>query len=235
MQENKNDLSAFEMLFEDFKNKLNQELNIYEKLSNEDYKQLLTSFIKEYESEFYNNFSEIFIYDYYKSLINNNVMNKILDFVQQRQSLNNQGKNEILKAERISCKDVLNFYNFDLKQNSSENMFVSGITGKAIPINYITAEIITNEDIFFRPPKGDPKLRGPHVNYTIEYSYNYWVNFKEQILKYIDDFEKNHSEDFLEDLNDYRYWLNKYHMLKTFLNQKETVGNLKGGKNNVKN
>ena len=134
MQGNKNDLSAFEMLFEDFKNKLNQELNIYEKLSNEDYKQLLTSFIKEYESEFYNNFSEIFIYDYYKSLINNNVMNKILDFVQQRQSLNNQGKNEILKAERISCKDVLNFYNFDLKQNSSENMFVSGITGKAIPI-----------------------------------------------------------------------------------------------------
>ena len=96
MQQNKNDLSAFEMLFEDFKNKLNQELNIYEKLSNEDYKQLLTSFIKEYESEFYNNFSEIFIYDYYKSLINNNVMNKILDFVQQRQSLNNQGKNEIL-------------------------------------------------------------------------------------------------------------------------------------------
>ena len=62
MQENKNDLSAFEMLFEDFKNKLSQELNIYEKLSNEDYKQLLTSFIKEYESEFYNNFSEFHRY-----------------------------------------------------------------------------------------------------------------------------------------------------------------------------
>lgn len=235
MQENNNNLSAFEILFEEFKNKLNQELNVYEKLSDDDYKQLLTSFIKEYESEFYNDFSEIFVYDYYKNLINNNVLDKLLNFVQKREALNNQGKDEILKAERAACKDVLSLYDFKLTQKSDKNMFISEITGKEIPINYTTAEIITNDDIFFRPPKGDPKLRGPHTNFTIEYSYNYWLNFKNQVLKYIQDFKQNHSEDFLEDLNDYRFWLDKYRTFIALLNQKETISNLKGGKNNVKN
>lgn len=235
MQENNNNLSAFEILFEEFKNKLNQELNVYEKLSDDDYKQLLTSFIKEYESEFYNDFSEIFVYDYYKNLINNNVLDKLLNFVQKREALNNQGKDEILKAERAACKDVLSLYDFKLTQKSDKNMFISEITGKEIPINYTTAEIITNDDIFFRPPKGDPKLRGPHINFTIEYSYNYWLNFKNQVLKYIQDFKQNHSEDFLEDLNDYRFWLDKYRTFIALLNQKETISNLKGGKNNVKN
>lgn len=235
MQENNNNLSAFEILFEEFKNKLNQELNVYEKLSDDDYKQLLTSFIKEYESEFYNDFSEIFVYDYYKNLINNNVLDKLLNFVQKREALNNQGKDEILKAERAACKDVLSLYDFKFTQKSDKNMFISEITGKEIPINYTTAEIITNDDIFFRPPKGDPKLRGPHINFTIEYSYNYWLNFKNQVLKYIQDFKQNHSEDFLEDLNDYRFWLDKYRTFIALLNQKETISNLKGGKNNVKN
>lgn len=235
MQENNNNLSAFEILFEEFKNKLNQELNVYEKLSDDDYKQLLTSFIKEYESEFYNDFSEIFVYDYYKNLINNNVLDKLLNFVQKREALNNQGKDEILKAERAACKDVLSLYDFKFTQKSDKNMFISEITGKEIPINYTTAEIITNDDIFFRPPKGDPKLRGPHTNFTIEYSYNYWLNFKNQVLKYIQDFKQNHSEDFLEDLNDYRFWLDKYRTFIALLNQKETISNLKGGKNNVKN
>ena len=162
-------------------------------------------------------------------------MNKILDFTKSKKILDNEGKEDILKAERADCSDVLYLYGFDYVKSQEENTFISKITGKKIPINYPAAEIIDNNDIFFRPPKGNPDLRGPHITFSIEYDYNYWLKFKENIAKYIENFEKNHSKDFLEDLEDYRYWLNKYRILNTFLKQENTVCYLKGGERHVKN
>ena len=56
---------------------------------------------------------------------------------------------------------------------------------------------------------------------------------EDEMLKYIEDFENNHSEDFLDDLKDYRFWLNKYRVLTTFLNQIDTYS--LGGEKHVKN
>ena len=239
MQEKKDNHTSnlIDRLLDNFEEDLKSELNIYEDLSDEELKQILQSIIKEYEREFYNDFSEIFRYNYYKNLLYNSGMDKILNFVQTRENLNNSGKEKVLRATNSACRDVLYLFNFDFvnSNDSTQNKFISKITGKEIPIDYQVAEIITNEDIFFRPPKGDPSLRGPHINYTIEYSLDYWLKFKEDIQNYIDTFEKTHSKDYLEDLKDYRYWLNKYRGLIYFLSQKDVLKNLEGGERHVKN
>lgn len=239
MQEEKKKmhLTLLEEMFEEFKEDLTNDLNIDEPLTEEELKQLLIAIIKEYEGEFYNDFTDIFIYTYYKNLLNsnNNAMNKILDFTKSKKILDNAGKEDVLKAERADCNDVLYLYGFDYVKSSEENKFISKITGKEFPIGYPVAEIIDNNDVFFRPPKGNPDLRGPHITFSIEYDYNYWLKFKENIAEYIENFEKNHSKDFLEDLEDYRYWLNKYRILNTFLKQENTVCYLKGGEHHVKN
>ena len=239
MSENKNqtNLLTIEDFFKMFKDNLKKELNIYENLENNEYIELLTSIINEYESEFYNDFSEIFTYNYYQNLLNSNVMEQILKFVQNKVALNNTGKEKVIKSERTVCKDVLYLYGFDYinsKNNEIESKFVSKITGKDIPINYKATQIITNNDIFFRPPKGDPKLRGPHINYTIEYSLDYWLNFKNQISDYIKTFENSHSKDYLDDLKDYRYWINKYRTFINLLNQTNTLNEMKEGDKHVK-
>ena len=228
----------YEKIFESFKLNLQEELNIYES-EDEDIKQILISIINEYEMEFYNNYTEIFIYNYYKNLLNgyNSTMNKILNFAYTKRILDDQGKDEVVKSERADCQNVLYLYNLRYEKQDSEQSgkLVSNITGRNIPIAYQAEEIITNQDIFFRPPKGNPQLRGPHINYTIEYDVNYWAEFKNQIAKYIQDFEETHTEDFLDDLQDYRYWLNKYRNYLHLLNQKEIIRELKGGNGHVKN
>lgn len=234
---NKSDLLTIENFFEKFKTNLKQDLNIYESLDDEEYQEILTSIIKEYESEFYNDFSDIFIYNYYQNLLNSGVMNQIIEFVRNKVALNNTGKEDVLKAERTVCKDTLYLYGFEFIQekDNSENKLISKITGKKIPINYLAAQIITNDDVFFIPPKGDPKLRGPHVNYTIEYGLDYWLKYKEQISNYIKKFEKSHPTDYIDDLNDYRYWLNKYRVFTNLLNQTNTLKEMKEGEKHVKN
>ncbi len=229
-----NDLLDFENFFEKFKTDLKEDLNIRENLTDEEYRDIFKLIIKEYENEFYNDFSEIYIYDYYQALLNN-VMDSIINFVQKKQLLNNDGKPEIIEKERALSKNILYLYGFELAEENGELEFISKITHKQIPVNYSATQIITNNDIFFRPPKGDPKLRGPHINYTIEYSVDYWINFQNEILNYIQKFENSHSKDYLEDLKDYRYWLNKYRIFENLLVQKNTLNYLKGGEKNVKN
>lgn len=217
------------IIFEVFKNELKNDLNLYEDVKDEELIDILTSIIKEYEIEFKDSFTDIFIYTYYKNLLKCKVIDNIINFVKTKESLKDTGKEEVLQEERMACQDVLYLFDFDFKKDS----FISNITGKQIPINYKVTQIIENKDIFFRPPGGDPKLRGPHINFTIEYSLDYWLKFKEDIQNYIKSFENTHSEDFLEDLNDYRYWLNKYHTFMYYFkiqNKKE-----KEGEKNVKN
>lgn len=230
-------LTLFEERFAEFKDELKEDLNIDESLTNDELKQLLTAIIKEYESEFYDNFTDIFIYTYYKNLLNssNNTMNQILDYVKSKRILDSTGKEKVLKSERADCNDVLYLYGFEYAEDQEKSTFISKITGKKIPTNYQVAEIINNNDIFFRPPKGNPDLRGPHITYSIEYGIDYWTKFKEEISQYITNFEKNHSEEFIEDLKDYRYWLNKYRAFITYLKQENTLLYLKGGESHVKN
>lgn len=239
MQEGKNrqNFTLFDELFIDFKEDLKADLNIDESLTDEELKQLLTAIVNEYEGEFRDEFSDIFIYTYYKNLLNsnNNTMNKILDFTSSKKILDSTGKEEVLKSERADCNDVLYLYDFDFVKSDKESEFISKITEKHIPVNYQVTEIIDNDDIFFRPPKGNPDLRGPHITYSIEYDVDYWLKFKAEISKYVENFEQKHSEDFLEDLEDYRYWLNKYRTLITFLKQENIVCYLKGGGHHVKN
>ncbi len=218
-----------DVLFESFKKELKDNLNLYENVQNTELKDILTSIIKEYEIEFNDSFADIFIYTYYKNLLKWQVMDNIINFVKTKENLRNAGKEEVLQAERTVCQDVLYLFDFDFKEDS----FISNITGKQIPVNYNVTQIIKNKDVFFRPPNGDPKLRGPHINFTIEYSLDYWLKFKEDIQNYIKLFENTHSEDFLEDLNDYRYWLNKYHVFMYFL--KVQNRSKKEGEKHVKN
>ena len=160
-----------------FKEELKRDLNIYDDLSLDKLNELLVFIIEEYEKEFKNDFTDIFIYNYYQNFLNN-VIDELLNFITHKKPLNNNGKSDILKLERKACADVLYLYNFDFKNEKGLSL-ISKITNKEIPINYKVAEIITNDDVFFIPPKGDPKLRGPHINYTLEYSLDYWLNFKE--------------------------------------------------------
>lgn len=220
-----------EVLFENFKNELKNDLNLYENVKDDEIKEILISIIKEYEIEFNDSFTDVFIYTYYKNLLKWQVIDNIINFVKTKESLKDTGKEDVIQAERMACQDVLYLFDFDFKEDS----FVSNITGKQIPVNYKVTQIIENKNIFFRPPSGDPKLRGPHINFTIEYSLDYWLKFKEDIQNYIKSFESTHSEDFLEDLKDYRYWLNKYRIFENLLVQKNTLNYLKGGEKHVKN
>lgn len=216
---------VLENLYTGFKKNLIKELNSDEPLTEEELKQTLKMFIEEYEEEFQENYSDIFLYTYYQNLLNNNTMDAILNFVKTRKGLDSTGKQEILKKERKDCYNVLYLYNINCQeQEKGKYFFKSMITGREIPIIYQVGELISNTNIFMRPPKGNPALRGPHVNYTIEYSPEYWENFKQDILNYINNFEKTHSQDFLEDLEDFRYWLNKYRILTTFLDQEKEIG-----------
>ena len=242
MQEKNNDNypKFFQTLLDSYNQSLKSELNLSDDITSDELKKQLIGIINEYELEFYNDYTDIFIYQYYKNLINNHVIDDIINFVQTKKPLNDEGKEDILKSERASCQDVLWLYDFnfeaDLHQTDSklQNKFVSQITGRNIYIDYPAAQIITNSDIFNRPPKGDPNLRGPHINYTIEYSPEYWLNFKSEISKYVSDFQSKHSDDYLEDLDDYRYWINKYRSLKYLMDQTNILNNLEGGKH-VKN
>lgn len=233
-EEKFNKMTFFEELFQDFKNGLQEDLNIKEPQTDEELKELLEAIIKEYEDLFADNFTEIFIYTYYTNLLNNHhTMDKILEFTKEKKPLNSKGKDKIIKSERADCYDTLYLYAFNYeKSENGRGTFVSQITGKEITINYLASQIIENSDIFFVPPKGKPSLRGPHITYTVEYSEEYWNSFKDKIIKYIADFEKSHTEDFLEDLADYRFWLNKY---RTLLNLLEAKNKLNEGGHYVKN
>ena len=141
-EKNKTHLTLFEEMFEEFKEDLKNDLNIDESLNDEKLEQILIAIIKEYESEFYNDFTDIFIYTYYKNLLNsnNNTMNKILNFTKSKKILDNTGKEDVLKSERADCHDVLYIYGFDYVKYQEENTFISKITGKKIPINYPAPE-----------------------------------------------------------------------------------------------
>ena len=62
-------------MYENFKiqflDDLKNELNIYEDLSLEEVNSILLFIIEEYENEFKEDFSEIFIYNYYQNFLNN--------------------------------------------------------------------------------------------------------------------------------------------------------------------
>ena len=96
MQEHKDKKYAtfFEELFDDFKESLKSDLHVDEMTTDEELKQLLISIINEYENEFYNNFTELIIYNYYKNLLNsyNNTLNRILKATNTNQSFNNDEK-----------------------------------------------------------------------------------------------------------------------------------------------
>ena len=230
------DKTFFDTLLFEFKNDLLAELNIKKSLTDDEIIELLSSIISEYELEFKNDFTEIFLYNYYKNLLNspNFTMEKIISFTKEKKSLENKGKNEVLKAERQNCKDVLYLYNFAfVTDEKGEDYFISQITGRKIPVSYKVSEIIKNNDIFFVPPKGDPKLRGPHITSSFEYDSSYWFKFKENIKEYINKFEKTHTQDYLDDLNDYRSWLSKYRTLKTCIDLKRQF--IEKGERHVKN
>ena len=228
----KEKITLLETLLEDYRESLIEELNIHDNPSDKELHNILVFIVKQYEREFENDFSDIFIYNYYKNILNNynNTMNKILNFVKTKKTFENDGKDEAIQAERRDCEDVL--YLYKLKISNRPNVLISQITGHEIPVNQSVINIITNNDIFVIPPKGKPELRGPHNNYTIEYSIDYWENFKKQITKYTQDFEKNHSQDFLEDLADYRFWLNQYNIFDIYINNEEEK---KEGEKHVKN
>lgn len=229
--------NIFEILFTQYKEDLIKKLNIKENLTNNQIKEILISIIKEYEIEFYHDFNEIFIYNYYCNLLynQNKPIEQILNFVKTKETLKESGKQEVLEAEKIARNDVLYLYQFKLHKNEENTYeFISQITGQKIPINYEIAEIINNKDIFHIPPKGKPNLRGPLATYTIEYSPNYWQDFKNYIQKYVTSFEINHSKDFIEDLKDYRYWLHKYYTFICFINHSQIKNNEKEEKH-VKN
>ena len=226
-----------EKLFEQFKEELKKELNIYSEPSDKELNDILDFIIKEYEQEFSQIFTEIFFYTYYKNLLtgHNDTMNKIIDFTENKKPLNDEGKPQVIKAERNDCYNTLYLYDLKYQANQEETKLISNITGQKIPVDYSAVNVITNNDIFKIPPKGDPNLRGPHIYPTIEYSPQYWQDFKNQIIKYIQNFETKHSQNFLADLEDYHYWLNKYHIFQRFLNQITDEQALNEGGKHVKN
>ena len=231
----KGKITLLETLLEDYRESLIEELNIHDNPSDKELNNILVFIIKQYEQEFENDFSDIFIYSYYKNILNNynNTMNKILSFIKTKKPLKNDGKDEAMQAERRDCDDVL--YLYKLKISNQPHTLISQVTGHEIPVNQSVINIINNNDIFMVPPKGKPELRGPHSNYTIEYSLDYWENFKKQITNYTQDFEKNHSEDFLEDLADYRFWLNQYNVFNIYINKLNNERKTKEGEKHVKN
>lgn len=219
-----------EIELEKLKKFLNEQLNNENTLTEEQLKEQLEFIIKQYEMEFYNNFTEIFIYTYYQNLLNgtNSPMDQIINFTQNRKFLDNTGKEDVVKAERKACENVIKLYNLYVSPLDNEQSYTSFATNLKIPLNYQAHQIIDNKDIFFRPPVGDPKLRGPHVNYTVEYSVNYWQEFKNQIEKYITDFENSHSKEFLEDLKDYQKWSKLYDSLIYYINITKIYNENKG-------
>ena len=231
----KGKITLLETLLEDYRESLIEELNIHDNPSDKELNNILVFIIKQYEQEFENDFSDIFIYSYYKNILNNynNTMNKILSFIKTKKPLKNDGKDEAMQAERRDCDDVL--YLYKLKISNQPHTLISQVTGHEIPVNQSVINIINNNDIFMIPPKGKPELRGPHSNYTIEYSLDYWENFKKQITNYTQEIEKNHSEDFLEDLADYRFWLNQYNVFNIYINKLNNERETKEGEKHVKN
>ena len=218
MKDRKND-SFKEELFEIFKQNLKEQLNIKTWVSDEEINQSLIYIIKQYETLFNNNFTDLFLYDYYRDLLNTGLINKIINFV--KQTINQKAKDEILKEERTICYNTLTLYG--LKKEG--NTYISQITNKPVNLNQKAVEIINNDDIFFIKPKGKEELMGPHAVYTLEYSENYWNKFKENVKNYIQTIK---NQEYIEDLEDYRFWLTQYHTFNNFLNKN------KGGKH-VKN
>ena len=131
MENEKNSYTSYfdEKLFNDFMEELKSELNTYEDLSDEEIKQVLESIIKEYENEFYNNFSEIFFYNYYKNILCN-AMDKILNFVQTKESLNNKGKDEVLKITSLLCDS--DKYSLMIAMSQLDNHFFKMIRNQIV-------------------------------------------------------------------------------------------------------
>lgn len=234
--QNDKPLSFYEELFAQIKEKITDELNIQEPLSDEEIKNNLLYIIKQYEIEFKDDFTELFLFNYYQNLINTNTMNKIITFAKYKKGFDDKGKEEILKAERSNCYDILYLYGLKKDPNSpNDNQYISSFTGNTITLKQDAIDIINNNDIFFVKPRGIPFLRGPHTTYTLEYSAHYWKHFKENITNYIEKFKKTHSEDYLEDIKDYRYWLNQYRVFNAFSSYINVGQTFKGGEKHVKN
>ena len=214
MQNKENNVSFEEEMFENFKSNLKEQLNIKTSITDEEINQSLIYIIKQYELKFKDNFSELFLYDYYYNLLNTNFINKIINFVKHKEGIDQIKKDAVLKEERKMCNDILNLY--ALTQTEYENTYVSDITNMKILLNSEAMDIINNDDIFFRKPKGKKELMGPHALYTYEYNENYWINFKENIKKYQESF----PESLVSDLEDYHFWLTRYHTFNNFLNNK---------------
>ncbi len=231
-------LSFYEDLFLSFKSDLLDEMNIKEQLSDEELKNQLTYIIKQYEMEFKDSYTDLFLYNYYQNLLHNHTIDKILDYIKFRKGLTNNGRDKILISAKNDSNDAIYLYGLSFAESTEQgDIYTSSITGLQYLLKPQVTEIINNRDIFLRPPKGTPNLRGPHTTYTLEYGIIYWQNFKQHIVEYIDDFDHNHSDDFLEDLTDYRYWLNVYRIYTDFTNQIQITKErqLKQGGNHVKN
>ncbi len=199
-----------------------KELNIVTELSDEELKNNLDFLIASFEDEFKNIYPSLFIYTYYKKLLDGS-FNNILFFVLNKKTLNIDGKENILKQERNDMKNSLDMIGMEY----INNCFVSKISGKTFNSNQKADEIINNDDVFLRPPKGDPKLIGPHALPTLAYDSDYWVKFKDDMCEYISQFEKNNDR---EEIKNYYSCVKMYNAYITVLGMK----NLEGG-NYVKN
>ncbi len=219
MQEN---LKLSEAFFK-VKTLIKKELNINEALTDEEIKNNLEFIIRAYEEEFEKDYSSLFIYTYCSNLLNN-TMDEIINFTSNRKPMDNNGKYVILNQERNDMNTSLQMLGINYLNNS----FVSKITNKTFKINQTVNEIINNNDIFIRPPKGNPKLLGPHITSTIVYDTNYWIQFKKDICKYINDFENIFDK---ETIKNYYTIVKLYGAFTTALNICETLK----GENHVKN
>lgn len=208
--------------FKKFKESLSDELNMRQTLDEEELNNLLTMIIGEYEKEFGKIYSKIFLYTYYKNILNVS-MDKLLNFIKENPK---EEKEEIIKLVNQNKKDTLFMYNLSYQ----DNCLVSGVTGKTFEIDYKINEILDSENVFLRPPRGMPNLRGPHATPTFEYNLNYWNDLKEDMIKQVKEFEKD--DNLLEDLKDYETWLQRYRTLNSYIKLKK---NLERNEKHVKN
>lgn len=214
----KDNLKFNEAFFE-LKALIKKELNINDTLTDEEIKSNLEFVIKAFEEEFENSYSSLFIYTYYNNLLNNTI-DDIIYFTLNRKPMNNDGKGAILNQERNDMNTSLQMLGINYLNNS----FVSKITNKTFNVNQAVNEIINNSDIFIRPPKGNPELLGPHATPTIVYDIDYWLQFKKNICKYINDFENSFDKETIK---------NYYTIVKlydAFIEALDMCEILKGGK-----
>jgi hypothetical protein len=190
-------------------------MNIDKNISDDDLITVLEKIISEYELEFKNDFSSIFLYTYYTNF-NQKLWPNLLQYIKTRKPMDNANQKYLIQSERNICQESLIAYNMQYTK-----YFYSKITNRSYSINYQAQEIIENSNFFIRPGFGDPTLRGPHQVKTIDYSLEYWTKYQEQATEYIENFKQNKTEDYLLDLADYQQWLKKYNQLLIILAQKK--------------